>query len=119
MESYAKGDRVSLREPLGTISPRELGVVVEVYRENETPDGAIIGTKDFETHGAQTLFDYGVMFGSLGRQGASNGAWRTREVDLSQFAIKAAGRVWGNANIIPVAHDELEFIDSALRSVFK
>ena len=112
MESYAKGDRVSLKEPLGPLTDKDFGLVVEVYRGNETPDGEVIGTKDFEVFGAQTLFDYGVVFPRLRGYVTdyTEGPWVTDKVDLSQFHA---------GDVIPVAHDELNFIDSELRGVIK
>lgn len=117
MESYARGDRVTLREPLGPITTGELGIIVEVYGRNETPDGVVVGTKDFEMHGAQTLFDYGVLFTSLGRSYQNNGPWKTDKVDVSQFAFKLGGRKWSNVNVVPLGHDELRYVDSEMRGV--
>ena len=118
MESFAKGDRVALKESLGPISTEEFGIVVEIYGENETPDGVVVGTKDFEVLGEQALFDYGVLFTSLTDTGLDNGSWETEKVDIIQFAVELGGRKWSNSNVIPVAHDELHFIDSELRGVF-
>jgi hypothetical protein len=110
MESFAKGDRVSLKEKLGPLDPGSMGLVVEVYGENETPDGDVVGTKDFDLYAGATLFDYGVVFPQLRgfMNDYTNGKWFTEEIDLSQFHA---------GDVIPVAHDELNFIDSELRGV--
>jgi hypothetical protein len=112
VESFAKGDRVAIKKPLGPLTEKDFGLVVEVYRENETPDGVVVGTKDFEVLGAQTLFDYGVVFPRLRgwQSDYTDGQWITDKVDLSQFHT---------GDVIPMAHDELDFIDSELRGVMK
>jgi len=110
MESFAKGDRVSLKEPLGVLTTEDVGLVVEVYGEGQTPDGMVVGSKDFDMFGAQTLFDYGVVFPRLRgwQSDYTAGPWLTDKVDLSQFHA---------GDVIPVGHDELVFIDSELREV--
>lgn len=113
MESYAKGDRVSLKERLGPLTDKDFGLIVEVYRDGYLEfDGAdTAGTKDFEFHGiGNTLFDYGVVFPRLRgwQSDYTNGPWLTDKIDLSQFHA---------GDVIPVAHDELTFIDSELRGV--
>lgn len=110
MESYAKGDRVSLKEKLGPLGPDDAGLIVEVYRDGQSPDGDVVGTKDFDLYMGSTLFDYGVVFPKLRgfMSDYTEGRWLTDKVDLSQFH---------NGDVIPVAHDELNFIDSELRGV--
>jgi hypothetical protein len=115
MESFAKGDRVSLKEPLGVLKSGTAGLVVEVYRDGylEFDDTLTAGTKDFEFHGiGSTLFDYGVVFPQLRGyvNDYTNGPWLTDKIDLSQFHA---------GDVIPLAHDELNFIDSELREVMK
>jgi len=112
MESFAKGDRVALKEPLGPLTDKDFGLVVEVYPRNETPDGAVVGSKDFDMWGEQTLFDYGVVFPRLRgfQSDYTEGPWITDKVDLSQFHA---------GDVIPLAHDELNFIDSELRGAIK
>lgn len=110
MESFKKGDRVSLKEPLGQLTGDAVGIIVEVYTDNR-PDATglhVVGTKDFHDHNVgAALFDYGVAFPQL-RQALPHeaSAWVTDKVDLSQFHA---------GDVIPVLHDELVFVDSALR----
>ena len=120
-EMYERGDRVSLKEPLGPLKPEDFGIIVEVYKDGylvfTDAEGCtledVTGTKDFdpEFHGiGDALFDYGVVFPRL-RGWASDyteGPWLTDKVDLSQFHA---------GDVIPLAHDEVTFIDSELRSV--
>lgn len=112
MESFAKGDRVALKEPIGPLTEKDFGLVVEVYGEGQTPDGAVVGSKDFDTFGTLTLFDYGVVFPRLRgfQSDYTEGPWVTDKVDLSQFHA---------GDVIPCTHDELTFIDSELRGMVK
>ena len=112
MESFAKGDRVSLKEPLGPLTDKDFGLVVEVYRESviEFEGADIAGTKDFDLYQGATLFDYGVLFPRLRgwQSDYTEGPWLTDKLDLSQFHA---------GDVIPLAHDELNFIDSELRGL--
>lgn len=111
MEMFKKGDRVSLKEPLGALKPESVGIIVETYADNR-PDaiGLVVGTKDFEDHTiGSALFDYGVAFPQLHQDtDPESAAWITDKVNLEQFH---AGYV------IPVAHSELVFVDSTLRDI--
>lgn len=112
MESYAKGDRVSLKERLGPLGPDDFGLIVEVYGQGgiEFEGADVAGTKDFDLYMGSTLFDYGVVFPALRgwMSDYTEGKWMTDKIDLSQFHA---------GDVIPVAHDELNFIDSELRGV--
>ena len=110
MESFKKGDRVSLKEPLGTLNTNNVGMVVEVYADSPMhAERYFTGTKDFEDFGTTPLFDYGVAFPQL-RQALhpEASAWVTDKVDLSQFHA---------GDVLPLAHNELVFVDSKLRDV--
>jgi hypothetical protein len=115
VESFAKGDRVSLKEPLGPLTEKDFGLVVEVYRDGylEFKGASVSGTKDFEFHGiGNALFDYGVVFPALRGwlSDYTSTKWETDKVDLSQFHA---------GDVIPVSHNELNFIDSELRGVMQ
>lgn len=109
---------MSLKEPLGPITTAEYGVVVEVYSEDKTPDGMVVGSKDFDMFGALSLFDYGVVFPRLRGwvSDHSDGPWLTDEVDLSQFKT-GVGQFALHVDVVPFGHDELNYIDSQLRGV--
>lgn len=109
MESYKKGDRVSLKEPLGKLTEDAVGIIVEVYADSPLHEVLpVIGTKDFQEFGTGIpLFDYGVAFPQLRKELPHEAsAWVTGKVDLSQFHA---------GDVIPLAHDELVFVDSTLR----
>ena len=109
---YERGDRVSLKAPLGPLTSEDFGLIVEVYAANETPDGDVVGTKDFDLYQGATLFDYGVVFPKLRgwMSDYTEGPWATDKIDLSQFHA---------GDVIPVAHEELTFIDSWGRDVIQ
>jgi hypothetical protein len=110
MESFQKGDRVKLSEPMGILTTEDIGLVVEVYKDGilEIIGAEVAGTKDFIM--PRGLFDYSVVFPKLRgwMSDYTNGPWLTDKVDLSQFHA-------GDA--VPMAHDELVFVDSVLRDV--
>lgn len=107
MESYAKGDQVSLRDGLGPLLPGTWGIIFEEYGKDETPDDGVVGSKDFE--GLRGEFDYGVCFTMLGGpRNSYNGPWFTDKVGLSQFF---------KANIVPMRHSELRLESTELRGV--
>jgi hypothetical protein len=112
MESFQKGDRVSLKEPLGPLKAGEMGLVVEVYSDAimEIVGAEVAGSKDFFMPRGE--FDYDVVFPRLRGYVTdySNGAWLPEDIDLSQFH---------SGDVIPMGHDELNFIDSELREVMQ
>ena len=104
MESLKRGDRVTLKEPLGILTTEDAGLIVEVYEDGLNLFD-VDGSKDME--GNRGLFDYGVAFPRLRTwMNPDDSAWFTNEVDLSQFHP---------GDVIPVAHDELMLVDSELR----
>lgn len=106
MESFKKGDRVTLTEPLGILTTDDMGIVVEVYAADQAPDD-VEGTKDYDQF--RGLFDYGVAFPKLrATLHPEMAGWITDKVDLSQFHA---------GDIIPVRHDELHLSDTELRGV--
>jgi hypothetical protein len=80
--------------------------VVEVYDRGTTPDGAVIGSKDYDA--LQGEFDFGVAFPQLRGYVSdyTEGPWLTDKVDLSQFHA---------GDIVPCRWGELTLVDSALR----
>lgn len=106
MESYKRGDRVSFKEPMGPLTDKDYGLIVEVYQD-EVPEGVVVGSKDFEA--LRDVFDYGVVFPRLrGWLSDYTTKWVSDKVDLSQFHA---------GDVIPCIHDELNFIDSELREL--
>ena len=103
--SLKKGDRVTLTEPIGYLKTSDIGLIVEVYGENENLFEEVNGSKDLEAN--RGLFDYAVAFPALRRfVDPESSAWLTNEIDLSQFHA---------GDVIPVRHDELVLVDSELR----
>lgn len=107
-----KGDRVSLTEALGPIKTTDVGLIVEVYGENENLFD-VVGSKDMEVSKElgmnRGLFDYGVAFPALRTFiDPESAAWITDKIDLSQFHA---------GDVIPCRGDELILVDSALRGV--
>lgn len=105
MESFQKGDRVSLTDPLGPLKTTDVGIVVEVYGPDENLFENPNALKELEMN--RGLFDYGVAFPQLRNFiDPESAAWVQEKVDLSQFHA---------GDVIPCRHDELVLIDSALR----
>ena len=106
MESFKRGDRVTLKAPLGPLKTDDVGLIVEVYADDENLFD-VEGSKDMELDMNRGLFDYGVAFPMLRAwKSPESMAWIPEDLDLSQFHA---------GDVIPVAHDELVFVDSELR----
>jgi hypothetical protein len=108
LEAYQRGDRVTLKEPIGVLTTENIGLVVERYEDTDLSGlPSAVGTKDFKQ--MQGEFDYAVVFPGL-RAYISTGssAWLTDKVDLSQFHA---------GDVVPCKHSELNLVDSVLRDV--
>lgn len=104
MESFKKGDRVTLTEPLGHLTTEDIGLIVEVYGEDQAPDD-VAGSLDYTMF--RGIWDYGVAFPRLRQTiDPESAAWITDKVDLSQFHA---------GDVLPVGHRELKLADSTLR----
>lgn len=109
LASLMKGDRVTLKKHLGQLTPEDIGIVVEVYGEDENLFEESSEQPYLEDN--RGLFRYAVTFPvlrTLMPKDAS--AWLPPTLDLSQFH---------SGDVVPCMEDELVFVDSVMRGMIK